>query len=566
MIVAVLGLAALTLVRIQRKQTDGGSDMRNAQAYAKVALDMAWYRIENDSLWRKKMAAGTWSTDQAIGDGYYSFTASDPTDSNLLDSSVDPVVIVGVGKSGNSTQKMQMEIRALQPGIRCLETSVCGATKVTFDGGTVTSDQIVSANDTVEAKSNVQVYADAEAYKEVKGAVFHGSTTTSGTWPRQMPNTSTVYSYYTSNGTTINYNDLPDWDGNLIENPGAEDSAISISPWYAVSCTGSISILITKSGLRSFRASNRNSTSDYLAQDLTDKLQNGVTYFTEAQLRGTGVENDKYTVKLKVVSSGSGTQIFDMTVEENVKDAWEKVTGTQTVTWTGTLTQAELYIFCDDATETYYVDDVLMKDDNAPGDVKVIHRQVLSPTSNPFGATNSEGIYVLDCDGHKISIRDSRIFGTLVLLNQNTGGSEIAGSMHWSPAVISADPTVNNLPALLSNNQLNLNFTATALDETTLNANFNPSGTPYNGSQDSDKTDTYPSQINGIVYCGSKVAIENSSPSINGMLVANDDIDTKDATLTLKYDPLYFKYNAPPGFRDAVSYYILPGSYRQVVD
>lgn len=566
MIVAVLGLAALTIVRVQRIQNEGGSDMRNAQAYAKVALDMAWYRIENDPLWRKNFAAGTWATDQVVGDGFYRFTATDPTDGNLLDSMVDPVVIVGVGTSGNATQKLQMEIRALQPGIRCLEASLHGEKVVTMDGGTVTSDQMISANDKTDAKNNVQVYADAEAYSKVKGGVYHGWTTTAGTWPREMPNIATVYSYYTSNGTTINYNDLPWWDENLIDNPGAEASVTNISPWYAVGCTGSVGVLNPKSGLRYFRVTNRNSTADYLAQDVTAKLQNGVTYYTEAWVRTSENNSDLFTVKLKVVAAGSGTQIFDLTATESTDQSWKELKGTQTVTWTGTLTQAELYVWCDDYDEAPCVDDVIMREDGAPNDVKVIHRQVLSPASNPFGSTNSQGIYVIDCDGDKISIRDSRIVGTLVLLNQNAGGSEIAGSMHWSPAVISADPTITNLPALLSNEQLNLFFTNTALDEGLVNANFNPSGTPYNGSQDSDKSDSYPSVINGIVYCETKVVIENSSPAINGILIGHDNIDTKDATLTLKYDPLYFEWNAPPGFQAAVSHYIVPGSYRQVVD
>lgn len=570
MIVAVLGLAALTLVRIQRLQMEGGDDMRNAQAYAKVALDMAWHRVQNDSSWRSKMASGTWSTDQAISDGFYSFTATDPFDGNLTNSAVHPVVIIGVGKSGNSIQKLQMEIRALQPGIRCLEPVVQSNNNLTFDGGTVTSDRKVSANHDAEVKNSAQAYTDAEAANQVKtssNGVWYGATTTAGTWPRQMPNIASLYSYYTTNGTTINYNDLPTWLVNLIDNPGAESSLTNIAPWYPVSCSAAISTLQKKTGLRSFRVYNRNSTGHYLAQDVTSKLQSGVAYYTEAEVRTQGDEEVYYTVKLKVVSSGSGTQYFNLTNTDETNDSWKKISGTQTVTWTGALTMAELFVHSNNDQESYYVDDVIMQENGAPNDVKVIHRQVLSPACNPFGSgvKNSQGIYVIDCGGKKISIRNSRIVGTLVLLNQNEGGSEIAGSLNWSPAAISADPLATNLPVLLSNKQLNLFFTNTPLDEGLRNANFNPTGTKYNDSQDSDKNDSYPSLINGIVYTEKKVSILNS-PTITGVLVGHEDIESKDATLTLKYDPIYYEYNAPPGFKAAATYYIVPGSYRQVVD
>ncbi len=568
MIVAVLGLAALSLVRIQRLQMQGGDDMRHAQAHAKVSLDMAWYRVQNDASWRSKMASGTWATDQAIGDGFYSFTATDPTDGDLTDSLVDPVVIVGVGKSGNATQKLQMEIRALQPGLRCLEPVAHADNDLKFDGGTVTSARMVSANHDAEVKNSAQAYTDAEAANQIKtgsGGVWHGTTTTAGAWPRQMPNIATVYDYYTSNGTTINYSDLPPWDANLIDNPGAEASSSSISPWYAVSCIATPSVVENNSGLRSFYVTARNDLADVFAQDVTSKLESGLTYYAEAY--GDALSgNTNIRLMLKLVATGTGTTYVTLADWTQIS-SMKMVSGSAAVSWTGTLTQAEFYIECNESTPSFYIDDVVLKENGAPSDVNVIHRQVLSPASNPFGSgvTNSQGIYVIDCAGQKISIRNSRIVGTLILKNQNEPFSEIAGSMHWSPAVISADPVATNLPVLLSNKQLNLFFTNTALDETLINANFNPSGTPYNGSQDSDKSDSYQSLINGLVYAEKNVEIQNS-PTITGVLVGDNDINAKNATLTLKYDPIYYERNAPPGFKAAVTYYIVPASYRQVVN
>ena len=113
-----------------------------------------------------------------------------------------------------------------------------------------------------------------------------------------------------------------------------------------------------------------------------------------------------------------------------------------------------------------------------------IEKVVLSPNNNPYGSglTSPTGIYVINCLGGNLRIRNARIVGTLVILNP--GVFSVLESVNWEPAVA-------NYPSLLVSGTAELAFTNTPLSESSLRVDFN---------QDTDKTDTYPSLIKGLIY------------------------------------------------------------------
>jgi hypothetical protein len=179
-----------------------------------------------------------------------------------------------------------------------------------------------------------------------------------------------------------------------------------------------------------------------------------------------------------------------------------------------------------------------------------VRNVVLSPTSNPFpqptgGPTDPQGIYVIDCQGQAITIRDCRIVGTLVLLNPGAG-STVQSSVNWNPAV-------SNYPCLLVQGNISLRFTTTNLIEGT-GINFNPQGisppataTPYpwgSSNADNDITDSYPSEINGLCYVSGDVSTSNS-PTFD-LLVVGGTL-TCSNQLSFNYDSIYLN-SPPPGF------------------
>lgn len=156
-------------------------------------------------------------------------------------------------------------------------------------------------------------------------------------------------------------------------------------------------------------------------------------------------------------------------------------------------------------------------------------RTLLSPTSNPFGNPDPLGRYVIDCANSNINIADLRVVGTLILLNPGSGSS-ISGSVNFEPAI-------PGQPVLLIDKDFTINLSSSSLSESPLLStkfNYNPTGTPYpylTGAADNDLADTYPSQINGLIFIRGDLTIQGSSrlgqvivsgrTSISGTLTLN---------------------------------------------
>lgn len=162
----------------------------------------------------------------------------------------------------------------------------------------------------------------------------------------------------------------------------------------------------------------------------------------------------------------------------------------------------------------------------------------------------------MDCQGQNVRIRNLRIHGTLVLLNTGSSSS-IEGSVHW-------DTAVANLPALLVQGGLRFGYSASALNESSLGTNFNPSGTPYEDNVDSDTNDEYPSRIFGLVYVSGNLDFPADSldSDVTGSVVCTTASTNSDAEFT--YD-VTFQNFPPPGFAAGSEMEIIPGTWRRDV-
>ena len=200
------------------------------------------------------------------------------------------------------------------------------------------------------------------------------------------------------------------------------------------------------------------------------------------------------------------------------------------------------------------------------GSPATLQNVVLSPASNPYGAqTNSQGIYVIDCQNQPITISQCRIVGTLVLLNAGSTSS-VQGNVNFAPAV-------SNYPCLLVQGSITIQFDSTTpLQESKSPAtNFNPAGanppataTPYpwgSGSYNSTTTDSYASTISGPVYVSGDLTTANA-PLFN-ILVVGGALSSS-GQISLGYDQSYFN-NPPPGFC-TIPMVVSPGSWQQVVN
>ena len=185
---------------------------------------------------------------------------------------------------------------------------------------------------------------------------------------------------------------------------------------------------------------------------------------------------------------------------------------------------------------------------------------VISPANNPFGTTNTEGIYVINCNSNDLIITKCRIVGTLVIQNART--VYISDEVTWEPAY-------PNYPALLTNGMLHFQQNNRRLNESDANANFNPIGTPWKGQAEIDKGDDYPNVIAGLIYVDDNIWVAaDADVTLEGVLVSTHAFEMDDhSSLTILYRDTYFN-NPPPGFCQPIGGppRPIPGSLQRVIN
>ncbi len=389
--VVVIGLAAVTALRIQRRNVSNTMDFVEARVYAQSAIDLGMRIIISDDTWRGSYANGPWTVDAPIGRGTYSLDVVDPVDGDFTDNPGDSVFLTGTGKIGDARYRLNATVLAELSPLSCLEASLHTGNDLSFTNAVVFGDQIISANDSV-SESGSTVNPNVEAVNAINGSGYTG-TTTPGITARSMPDPATVFDYYVDNGTSIT---VP---GYLIEN------------------------------------------------------------------------------------------------------------------------------------------------------------KLLSPTSNPYGPTDPQGIYVVDCQSQVFTIVNTRIVGTLVLLSAGTG-SQI------KPAV-NLEPAVSDFPVLLVEGSFTVDTGSQPLSEPLTGINFNPTGTPYNTAEDGDIDDTYPAVVNGLVYVSVDLATNNDA-AFQGVVIVGNTF-TGAGNVTVNYGSDYLA-NPPRGFTEPPKMLISQGSWKQLVD
>ncbi len=248
----------------------------------------------------------------------------------------------------------------------------------------------------------------------------------------------------------------------------------------------------------------------------------------------------------------SGNAQFDANVEA-VDDASGDITGTAT-------TGVAVRVLPGENVFDYYVANGTVIDYTSlevEGSARRIRSTLLSPQSNPFGATNPEGIYVIDCQGGDLRIYWSRIVGTLVLLNAGSE-SKVAAEVHWEAAVA-------NYPALLVQGNMSFDlsgfFGNQTLYEMTLSTNFNPPGTPYQGVEDTNQSTIYPSTIHGLVYLTGEGKVTDDS-NMTGCIVAKEFEVEEGQALIINYSDIYWNH-PPPGFANGDQMQVQRGSWKR---
>lgn len=189
-----------------------------------------------------------------------------------------------------------------------------------------------------------------------------------------------------------------------------------------------------------------------------------------------------------------------------------------------------------------------------------IDRAVLTPTRNPWGTPDADGLYVINLSSD-LTIRNTRLQGTLVIRGSGRRVT-IEEAVFFEPARADYPVIITDAELLIRHNSAGLN-----LSEASLGTNFNPANAPYLGETDNDQSDTYPNEIRGVVHTRDVLEIE-SNPLIRGLVIveakdSSEAVDV-DGNLTIIYDPALFA-SPPVGYTKSVEMVFKPGSWTQVV-
>jgi len=556
-LVLVIGLGAVIVGRVQARTAATANDFAEARICARSGLELAMLAVYNDPYWRRNRGNGVWFSATPSGMGAFSVSASDPTDADVTIGENNPVILTSTGTKGSARYILSMRMEVGPRTGSCLEASMCSGKDLTVAGATLGSDQTIRSNTTVSATGGATVTASVEACTDILGATYAGTKTITGL-TSTLPDPATVLDYYTANGTAIPYSALRQADAELIANGSFE---ISTSGWYAQSgCTLSRNLLLMKDGLASLRVSNRDSINDAAATDLpVSRMVSGHAYTLLCPVYSARAATMR--VRITFTTTNGATSIVSA-LTPVPQNTWTNLEGSfPAVTWTGTLTQVTLSVESNAPTSDYTIDAVSFRD--TTHGAAYLLEGLLAPGVNPYGAPNARGIYVINCGGRNVIVTDTRIVGTLVMLNPGASSSLLGA--------VCMEAAAANLPAFMTDGKVLIRLSSTGLSESSLGMNLNPPGSPYpyqagaGTFTNATATDSYPTSISGLVYAKDDLTIDGNT-TINGVVVGNGAITVGSTSLTLRYNNFYLN-NPPPGFtRGTVVMKPVPGTWQRVAN
>lgn len=560
-IVSILGLSAMLVARINTKSQQGLLDSATARLNAQAALRLGMLTIENDPNWRFRHSTSQWILEQPLGDGVLSLEVTDPSDNDISDAAADPVILTGIGRQGKAIHKTQITLAPLHRGYNCLASAIHSNDDVIFDNAWASCDHVASANDDIKSY-NSYVSLPVEAADVVTGSYYY-NTYQAGVATRSMPTAAEVRTFYEDNGTWIDRDTLPQHFAEMVRNGDMESGD---SFWDSQDSTIVADQTTAHSGNQSLLVTNRADEYAGVTQDISKLVTSGRTYEVDFAARLPAGATSLF-VHIEIDDANGPDDHVAGPFTPTANNQWEQFSLTIQPWFARPLTSVKLVINTTPFGGGYggssgtsnaidfMIDDVTMKEQ---GTTRCMDQVLLSPDHNPFGTTNDRGIYLIDMKGSKLIVKNSRIHGTLVIIDPASStalGDEAALSMS------AAEPSLPTLIVL--DQEILINPSEQGLVEDAVQVNFNPAGAAYPSvGSDDDMTDTFPSSIQGMIYSENHLRLYNLS--IHGAIVAHGDVDIHE-TFSMTYDSRFYR-NPPPGFSGPEQIRLLLGSAKRITE
>ncbi len=183
-----------------------------------------------------------------------------------------------------------------------------------------------------------------------------------------------------------------------------------------------------------------------------------------------------------------------------------------------------------------------------------LEKTVLSPACNPWGRPALNGVYLLNLSSNT-KIRNLRIVGTLVVRGN--------GNKLTIEDNVLIEPARSDYPAILLDGDGEFDVdSAGRLSEPVNSVNFNPPGTAWEGLVDDDQTDTYPSEIRGLVHVRGALTLRGTT-LIRGVVICESSASIEGNT-RIVVDPT-LAAQPPVGYTTYGTPAIVPGTWQQTL-
>ena len=542
LIIVCLGLASLQSVRVQRRLYLGSNDLTNARILAKAGIEFGKSQTQSSSSWRSSVAASS-TTTQSVNGGNFTVSLTDPSDGVLGNSNLDPVLVTSTGTYGSARTKLSALLEPQKQIFPSCRAALFSKRNIELTDSNIASNHWALCGNqmTVAGSGSSNIDLNCFALGGFSGSGFSQRKISNSMWPIESPNldptaTDFVAKYYLDNGVLLEANDLPTGGTALIKNSGAE---VNLTGWSSFLFCDLNRVTNQKfAGVASCLVSNRWFTYSSPSFNVLEHIREARTYTFSFVVRST--TDQEFYGTLSIDSTDGTTQLFEAksTKVTALANVWTLVSSSFTPDWRGAITKAECRIY-GNTTSNYWVDNVSLINPEWQTGKRYIDANVLSNTRNPYGAriVSPLGIYVVDTPGEQLIIRDSRIRSTLVV--KNALSVQIEGSMLW-------DPVGANYPALISMTKIIDVTNSNDLKEKDIGIDFNPPGDAYNGTADTDGTDSYAEGMVGAVVSLGDIELKGDV-NYSGPIYSGNDVKIQTQNLKINYDSNAIQ-NPPPGF------------------
>lgn len=191
-----------------------------------------------------------------------------------------------------------------------------------------------------------------------------------------------------------------------------------------------------------------------------------------------------------------------------------------------------------------------------------ITNKLISKNTCAYATPDADAVYSITVPSNgSLTISGCRIIATLVVTLGNGASFTLTGANLWEPGP-------KNYPLLIINAvgaaTISLSGNGAQLKELSALVNFNPGGNPYNGSTNSNMTDSYPNEMHGIIHIiGASTSTALSKLTLIGTLIANGTVDIGSNTTLTSNAQIYG--NPPPGYSLPGQTRPAPGSWQREV-